>query len=68
MRAVLLPAALLVALALALPAAAQGEKEKAPAKKPQPRRAAATKAPKAHARPTQEQIRKFNEMEKKQQR
>ena len=51
--------ALLVLLALALPAFAQ-EKPPAPKKKP------AAKQPVAHKKPTREQIRKFNELEKKQ--
>ena len=57
--------ALVVLLALAaIPVAAQDEK-KAPAKK---KPAASQKMPvaKGHTRPTPEQIRRFNELEKKQ--
>ena len=49
--------ALLLALALAVPVAAQ---EKKPAKKPAAR-------PAVHGKPTPQQIRRFNELEKKQQ-
>ena len=49
--------ALLLALALAVPVAAQ---EKKPAKKPAAK-------PVAHAKPTVQQIRRFDELEKKQQ-
>jgi hypothetical protein len=48
--------ALLLVLALALPAAAQ---EKKPAKKPAAK-------PVAHGKPTPQQIRRFNELEKRQ--
>ena len=48
---------LLLAVALAFPAAAQ---EKKPARKPGAR-------PPAHAKPTPQQIRRFNELEKKEQ-
>lgn len=51
--------ALLVLLALALPAFAQD-------KPPAPKRKPAAKQPVAHKKPTREQIRKFNELEKKQ--
>jgi hypothetical protein len=57
--------ALLLLLALVvLPAAAQDEKKAPPKKKP----AASQKMPvaKGHTRPTPEQIRKFNQLEKKQ--
>ena len=52
--------ALVVLLALALPAMAQ-DKPPAPKKKP----AASKQAPVAHKKPTPEQIRKFNQLEKK---
>jgi len=51
--------ALLIALALAMPVAAQ---EKAP-----PKKKPATKQPVAHKKATSEQIRKFNELQKKRQ-
>ena len=50
----------IVLLALALPAAAQD--------KPAPKKKAAAAAAKAHKKPSAEQIRKFNELEKKRQR
>ena len=55
--------ALLLSLALALPAWAQDDR---PA--PAPKKPAATRkqAPVAHKKPTPEQIRKFNQLEKKQ--
>jgi hypothetical protein len=53
---------LALALALSTPLAAQEEK-KAVKKKPV---AAKAKKPKAHQKPTPEQIRKFNELQKKQ--
>ena len=52
--------ALLFVLALALPAWAQ-DKPPAPKKKP----AASKPAPVAHKKPTPDQIRKFNQLEKK---
>ena len=54
--------ALLFVLALALPAWAQDKPQPAPKKKP----AASKQAPVAHKKPTPEQIRKFNQLEKKQ--
>jgi hypothetical protein len=53
--------AFLLLLVLALPAWAQ-DKPAAPKKKP----AASKQAPVAHKKPTPEQIRKFNQLEKKQ--
>ena len=53
--------ALVVLLALALPVMAQ-DKPPAPKKKP----TASKRAPVAHKKPTPEQIRKFNQLEKKQ--
>jgi len=54
--------ALLFVLALALPAWAQDKPQPAPKKKP----AASKRTPVAHKKPTPEQIRKFNQLEKKQ--
>jgi hypothetical protein len=52
--------ALLLAAALAMPAAAQEQKPKKPAGKPAAQR-------QAHAKPTPQQLRRFNELEKKEQ-
>ena len=52
---------LLVLLALALPAWAQDKPPAPPKKKP----AASKQSPVAHKKPTPEQIRKFNQLEKK---
>ena len=51
---------LLLLLALALPAWSQDKAPAAPKKKP------AAKQPSAHKKPSAEQIRKFNQLEKKQ--
>ena len=59
----------LLALLLSAPALTQ-EKEKAPPKKPAAKKQAAknkpqpAEQPKAHSKPTPEQIRKFNELQK----
>ncbi len=57
--------ALLVAASLALPAAAQEEKPKKPAAKHAMTKPAGQRA--AHSKPSAQQIRKFNELEKKEQ-
>jgi hypothetical protein len=54
----------LLALALTIPVAAQ-EKAKKPAPKPSPGAKSARHVPPAHSKPTPQQIRKFNELEKK---
>ena len=56
--------ALLLLLALALPAWGQDKDKPAPAPKKKP--AATKKQQTAHSKPTSEQIRKFNQLEKKQ--
>ena len=55
------PGYLLVALMISLPLAAQDERRKQPAKKP------AAKQQTAHTKATPEQVRKFNQLQKKQQ-
>ena len=57
--------ALWCALALVLSVPAFAQEEKPPAKKQVAKKPQAVVKPKAHAKPTPEQIRKFNELQKK---
>jgi len=57
--------ALLCVLALLLSAPTLAQEEAPLKKKPAAKKQATKKQPKAHAKPTPEQVRKFNELEKK---
>ena len=56
-----------LALALALFVAAGAHAQEAPKKKPVAKKQQAVGKPAAHAKPTPEQIRRFNELQKKKQ-